>query len=1014
LSGDSGGQSNYLQKGGEPKSQFIELEHKIKLAIERRQIEEQLRNSERRLSDIINFLPDATFAIDITGRVIAWNQAMEVLSGTLQQEVLGKGENIYSLLVHGVRRPALIDLILHGSADVQGLYPFITRKGDRLLSECHIKRPGAREIYASLIASPLFDAEGKIIGAIESVRDITERKAAEEELHAAYEQLAATEEELRQQYDQLAISERIIREDEQKISDIFDFLPDATFAIDMSGTIIAWNRAMEEMMHIPASAALGTNSSSYAEKITGSSRKLLIDRILTGDIGTTESRFIRSGDRLITEARARNLNDGKGAYLWIVASPLYNADHQIIGAIESIRDITDKKRAEDELKGACEQITAAEEELRQQYCDLAASEQALRENERRLSDIINFLPDATFVIDTEGVVIAWNRAIEQVTGIPNADIIGTGNYSYSVPFHGDRRPFLLDQILHPDPAHEAIYPFVKRNGDVLISELNAPALNKGSGAYLWLIASPLYDGEGRIIGAIESLRDISERKITEQEIRAAYEQLAATEEELRQQYEELSMSEEKIREDEQFLKNIICSIRDGITVLDKDLTILRVNPATEEMHPGEEGLVGKKCYEAYYHRSTPCEHCPVLQSLKTGEPAHDIRAEGTKRWTDLYSYPLIDTKTGRMHGVIEYARDISDIIMNEELVRKNEDRYRGLMEICPDPMILLDTNLNTLTANKKTLEMGGYEDLQELIEQGKLGFIRPSDRHLVHGFITSLLKTGISESTEFLFIQKSGEVLDVECTWSLLMGKGGSFVGIIGTLRDISERKRENESIRLVNDKLHLMNTITRHDILNKLTTIFMNLDLALDTCDDRDLKRLLSNQKQAAEAIRHEITFTKSYQDEGIHTPQWQNLKDVIFQATKNQDLGSVQLQVQVDDLEIYADDLLEKVFYNLVDNALKYGETLTRISLGYALHPDGIVIFCEDDGVGIPTPRKEDIFTRQYFKNSGFGLFLTQKILSITGLFMKETGTPGKGSRFEIFVPDGSWRYADAGNDL
>ena len=105
----------------------------------------------------------------------------------------------------------------------------------------------------------------------------------------------------------------------------------------------------------------------------------------------------------------------------------------------------------------------------------------------------------------------------------------------------------------------------------------------------------------------------------------------------------------------------------------------------------------------------------------------------------------------------------------------------------------------------------------------------------------------------------------------------------------------------------------------------------------------------------------------------------------------------------------MLEKVFYNLVENALRYGRELPRIAFSSLLHNDNVTIICEDNGEGVPKEFKEAIFRRQYFKHTGFGLFLSREILGITGLSICETGKPGIGARFEITVPSGYFHIQD-----
>jgi signal transduction histidine kinase len=135
----------------------------------------------------------------------------------------------------------------------------------------------------------------------------------------------------------------------------------------------------------------------------------------------------------------------------------------------------------------------------------------------RLSQIIDFLPDATFVIDRDKRVIAWNRATEEMTGTPKDAIVGQGDYAYAVPFYGARRPVLIDLIGAKDLTSEPEYSFVERQGATLVAEAWVPSLFGGRGAHLYATASPLLDAEGRQVGAIESVRDVTARKRADEE-----------------------------------------------------------------------------------------------------------------------------------------------------------------------------------------------------------------------------------------------------------------------------------------------------------------------------------------------------------------------------------------------------------------------------------------------------------------------------------------------------------------
>ena len=145
----------------------------------------------------------------------------------------------------------------------------------------------------------------------------------------------------------------------------------------------------------------------------------------------------------------------------------------------------------------------------------------IQELEKRFSDIIDFLPDATFAIDQDGKVIAWNRAIEELSGISAASMVGRGNYEYAVPLHGIRRPMLIDLVLRPDEEFEKLYSFIKRESEYILAESTISIA--GENHILWGKARPLCDCSGNVVGAIESIRDITEWKHTEEALRESNE-----------------------------------------------------------------------------------------------------------------------------------------------------------------------------------------------------------------------------------------------------------------------------------------------------------------------------------------------------------------------------------------------------------------------------------------------------------------------------------------------------------
>jgi PAS domain S-box-containing protein len=228
---------------------------------------------------------------------------------------------------------------------------------------------------------------------------------------------------------------------------------------------------------------------------------------------------------------------------------------------------------------------------------------------------------------------------------------------------------------------------------------------------------------------------------------------------------------------------------------------------------------------------------------------------------------------------------------------------------------------------------------------------------------------------------------------------------------EIQERKRFEAVIQLTNRKLNMLSSITRHDILNQITAVVMYLSLAGELSTDPVVLEHLKKIEQITQMIQKQIRFTRDYQSIGTTSPQWQNVAAVVTDAIRDLDLGSTRVETGTGDLEINADLLLVKVFYNLVENSIRHGGNVTVTRFSYRREGEGCVLLYEDDGGGVPMEAKEKIFRREYYRNTGYGLFLSQEILSMTGITIAESGEPGKGVRFEIRVPKGAFRFGSPG---
>ena len=231
-------------------------------------------------------------------------------------------------------------------------------------------------------------------------------------------------------------------------------------------------------------------------------------------------------------------------------------------------------------------------------------------------------------------------------------------------------------------------------------------------------------------------------------------------------------------------------------------------------------------------------------------------------------------------------------------------------------------------------------------------------------------------------------------------------IGRVMNFRDISERKRAEEAMRDTNQKLLLLSGITRHDILNQITALSLYLHLVREDTSDSSISGYLEKMDAMIRTMQMHIEFTSDYQDVGLHEPVWQNPALQFEKAARTFSDKGIEFRAGDCGFEIYTDPLLERVFYNLVDNSIRHGEHVSWISLTTAAVGDELLIIYSDNGTGVTLADKEKIFIKGFGKHTGFGMFLIHEILSITGISIRENGVPGEGVRFEILVPVGKFR--------
>ena len=1061
----------YLQKGGDPKSQFAELSHKIRQAVQQRRADKIIHDHERREADILNFLPDATLAIDTHGVVIAWNHAIEEMTGVPAQEMIGKGDHEYAIPFYGTRRPILIDLVFSPEQEIRQMYSFVRAEGDVLTTETNNALPRGKKVILWGKAVPLYDTQGTVIGAIESIRDITERKNLEtilekehHELHAAYEQVAAAEEELRSQYDQLAESERTLRINEERLTmaqgightgsweydiktnriwgsaealHIFGYPPvagDVPLA-DIEACIPERDRvhqalvdliterkeyAIEYTVH-PAdgSAPRAIHSIARLEKDTGGNpfrvigvihditeRKrveeeitfkniilstqqetspdgiLIVDEI--GKVLHFNQKFAviwgipdnllasRNDDTLLQYvvgkladpdaflSRVRYLYDHKeeksseeillrdGRVLERFSAPMLGETGKYYGRVWYFRDITERRQAE-------EKIRESETQFHALYINMTEGA-ALHE-----------LTYDDGGVPVDYVILETNPAFEKHLGITREAVIGkTSRQAYGVT----------------EPPYLGIYAKVALTGEPKVFETYFPPLDR------YFSISAYRPAKGRFATIFE---DITERKKAEDALRE---------------------SEEKYR---------LAAEKTGQLIYDYDIpggkirwsgAILQVTGFTPEEFPGTD-IAG---WEGLVH---PDDRPAALAELrKATGGAENYRVEYRFLKKDGNYIPMessggfITDAAGTAYRMIGTQKDISQKKQMEDDLRKSAEKYRLTLEATNDGFWDWDIPTGSALFSPRWYTMLGYEpDEMPGTHAMWRSLIHPDDL----GPVEQKVRDHIGNKDEYYTVEFRMRTKEGGWKWILARGKAigrdaaGNPVRMVGTHTDITGSKQAEQALASANEKLTLLSSITRHDIANQITALLAYSSLLEKKVADPHCSGYFRKIDLAAQRIAAMIRFTREYEDIGISAPAWQDCRTLIDTVAKDAPLGNVRVVNEIPQgREVFADPLIAKVFYCLMENAARYGGKITTIRFFVQDAGGEHVIVCEDDGEGIPAEDKERIFERGFGKNTGLGLTISREILTITGIAIRETGEPGRGARFEIRVPEGAYRIA------
>ncbi len=641
--------------------------------------------------------------------------------------------------------------------------------------------------------------------------------------------------------------------------------------------------------------------------------------------------------------------DKTPAFTWLSASPSIDEQGIFIYGLFVVSDVSALKKADD----------------------------ALKESELHYRTIIETSPNGILVLDLEGMIKLGNIQAATMLGYSgNDDLIGKNFFDYVTPTDLQSSREHLKKTLEKGFTKYLECRLIAKDSTAFCAEVSV---------------STIPDSAGKPNGFVVILSDVTERRKAEYLVRK---------------------SEEKHR-------SLVEGISHIIFTTDTRGRFTYVSPVIKDvLGYSSEELNGK-----YFYTLVPSEQRHILgEKLKEAQEGKLSPSDfkmvdntGSIHWGRIIAQPLLEgTKITGITGLIE---DITGLKNGEEALRESEEKLNLAIEGSGVGLWDWRVQSGEFVINDRWAEMLGYilPELTPFTTETLSALTHPDD---------------LQKSRELLQKHFAGETATYECetrlmhkdghwAWVLIRGKvternkEGKPVRMTGTQLDISERKAAEEALRQVNRKLNLISSLTRHDILNRVSVLLGYIDRAKTMTADTTLLEHLERLEVSTKTIGKLVQFTRDFKDLGMQPPQWFAVEDIIHGVSRNFDSQGIVFRFDVGPYEIYSDPQITRVFANIVENARIHGKSATEIIVRCTPTEQGLSIVIEDNGVGIPGEMKKEIFEPGMVRNRGFGLFLAREILSITGMTLEENGVAGKGARFEIRVPLGSFRIPRVNTD-
>ncbi|MDD5285791.1 MAG: PAS domain S-box protein [Desulfuromonadaceae bacterium] len=681
--------------------------------------------------------------------------------------------------------------------------------------------------------------------------------------------------------------------------------------------------------------------------------------------------------------------------------------------------------------------------LSKQFVEIRKIAEEMRESRQQLLDIIDFIPDATFVVDNDKKVIIWNSAMEKMSGISKPDMLGQGDYAYMLPFYGERRQNLLDLLDASNEELAAKYQDLSRDNNALSAETFCPALYGGRGAYVWAVVAPLFNTKGARVGAIESIRDTTERQQTQEALKLAYSEvemrvrertaeLDATNTALTAEIIERKHAEEDLHKSEEKFRALFENAKDGIFLCTSQGVIVSINEAFAGMH----GYTHQEMFQLELKDMDTPETFRMaperVRKLLAGEP---LTFEVEHYHKDGHIFPLEVSASlisiGDEKFILGFHRDITERKQIEDDLKKSEALYHSLVETSQDLIWQCDTEGRYTYLNLAWEHVFGYE-LKEMLGKKFGDFQTPENaaRDLIE--FNRLMEGNSVTGFETTHIGKFGNEIHLVFNALFMCDENGEIVGASGTAYDITQRKQMEEELRQAKASADAANiaksrflATMSHEIRTPMNGVIGMIELLQHTDLTPEQQGYAASAKNSGiglVSLLNDILDLSKIEADRVEL----EASDFDLQQLVSDTINLLSVQAHAKCVELITSTdtgvptalkgdagRLRQIITNLVGNAIKFTPrgTVTLQIRKDIEDEDSVTLrfLVRDSGIGIAADKLENIFepftqadssTTRRYGGTGLGLTICKRLTELMGGNVGAESIEGEGSTFWFTV--------------